>query len=65
MYVKKERMAKKPNDRLFTVIQNSPKTVISEHMKRQKFEDKDSQKNITVLSWKTHVAIINKLAILY
>ena len=45
MYVKKERMAKKPNNRLFTVIQNSPKTVISEHLKGHKF-DKDSQKKV-------------------
>ena len=36
-------MAKKPNDSLVKIIQNSPKTAISEHLKCQKFEDKDLQ----------------------
>ena len=54
-YLSDERMAKKPNDRLVTVIQNSPKTAIREHSNCQKFEDKGSQKkNISVLSWKAH-----------
>ena len=43
-------MAKKSNDHLVKIIQNSWKMAISE----QKFEDKDSQKNITVWSLKGH-----------
>ena len=52
-YQNDERMAKKPNDRLGIVIQNSPKTATSEHSKCQKFMAKDSQKT-TVFSWKAH-----------
>ena len=41
-------MAKKPNDRFVKIILLSPKMSISKPSKRQKFEDKASQKMITV-----------------
>ena len=47
-------MAKKLNDHLVKIIQNSPKMTISEHSKSQKLEDKDLQKMIIVYSWKVH-----------
>ena len=46
-------MAKKPNDHFVKIIQNSPKTADSDHSKHTKFPQ-DSQKFITVESWKAH-----------
>ena len=45
------------NDRLGTVIQNSPKTAISEHSKCQKCEDKDSQKTQSIIELDVHVRV--------
>ena len=50
-------MAKKPNDPLIKVIQNSPKTAISKHSKRQKYEDKDSQKTRSMIEFDAHAHV--------
>ena len=50
-------MAKIPNDRLIQVIQNSPKTAISKHSKRQKFQDKDYKKTQSIIELDAHVCV--------
>ena len=50
-------MAKKLNDPLIKVIQNTPKTAISKHSKRQKFEDKDSQKTQSMIEFDAYACI--------